>query len=203
MARDGVGACSTRAVAAEAGVALATVQYAFRRKEELLGAVCERVLAAEVEAVQRVPVSGDPGDTVRHALDAYWALVEADPAQHQVLYELTQHALRTPALAEVARTQYAAYRHAAAHVLSEVAARAGLRWRTPVDDLARWLATSLDGITLAWLVDGDSTAARRLLDRLAAELLAAAVPPGSATRERPGLPAAARRRHRPAGPVSP
>lgn len=186
MCRDGVASCSTRAVAAEAGVALATVQYAFRSKDELLRAVCERVLADEMAAVARVPVTGDPAAAVRGALAAYWALVEADPDQHQVLYELTQHALRTPGLVDVARAQYAAYRAAAAAVVEAVGTRTGTAWPGPVDDLARWVATALDGITLAWLVDRDGSAARRQLDLLADGILAragmatAAGPPESA-----------------------
>lgn len=171
MCRHGVTACSTRAVAAEAGVALATVQYAFRSKDELLRAVCERVLADEMAAVARVPATGDPSVAVRGALAAYWALVESDPDQHQVLYELTQHALRTPGLADVARAQYAAYRGAAAAVVEAVACRTGARWTGPAEDVARWVATALDGITLAWLVDRDGTAARRQLDLLADSVL--------------------------------
>lgn len=146
MARDGVGAATTRAITAEAGMAQSRFHYCFRSKAELLHEVVETMVRNQVTSVLGVVRSG--GD-VGSALRAYCQHLIEHPEQHQLSYELTQYALRTPGLAELAAQQYRAYLNGAAEVLAVVGSRAP----------ARLVVAVLEGVTLQWLVDRDDAAA--------------------------------------------
>lgn len=81
----------------------------------------------EVEAARDVFRPGqDFLAAAASGLRAYWALVESGPGPHRVLHELTQHALRTPAVGHVARDQYGRYRQVAAVLLPGLAASIGM-----------------------------------------------------------------------------
>ena len=59
MARDGVAKATTRAIAAEAGMALAAFHYSFRSKQELLENVLEAITSHTVDqALQALWVTG-------------------------------------------------------------------------------------------------------------------------------------------------
>ncbi len=192
LARDGLAAVTTRAVVAEAGMKLASFHYAYDSRAELLRDLVEGVVAGErdsargglLEAVVRRPVAPEapPRSDVDHAADvtavihaclrAYLELVAQEPGREQGMFELTQHALRDPALSGVARDQYAHYHELAAELLGLLGDQLGLEWDAPVADLARLLVGLTDGLTLAWLADRDDAATDRMA-RLAAQMLAA------------------------------
>ena len=166
IARDGVAAATTRAIAAEAGMPLASFHYAVPSRDELLSDVIELVVAGE-GTVTLGSLAADAPDlrsAVRATFAAYLELVRADPAHEQAMFELTQHALRTPALAGLPRQQYDSYRALAGQLLAAGAEQHGAEWTLPVDDLARLVIALTDGITLSWLADRDDAAAERLLD---------------------------------------
>lgn len=107
MTREGVAAGSTRAIAAELGVAQATVHYTFGTKEGLYRAVMEQLtqdLVAQVE--QAAPTDGGFEETVGALAAALWRTVREQPASHQLLTELMMSALRSPALREALETHY-------------------------------------------------------------------------------------------------
>jgi DNA-binding transcriptional regulator YbjK len=166
IARNGLAAATTRAIVAEAGMPLASFHYAVASRDELLSDVVELVVAGEGSAASGSfeVDSPDLRSTVRATFAAYLDLVRADPEREQAMFELTQHALRTPALAELPKQQYGSYRALASQLLIAGAERHGADWSIPVDDLARLVIALTDGITLAWLADRDDAAAERLLD---------------------------------------
>ncbi|ABL81607.1 MULTISPECIES: TetR family transcriptional regulator C-terminal domain-containing protein [unclassified Nocardioides] len=173
LARDGLAALSTRAIVAEAGMSLASFHYAYGSREELLGDIVASVVRGEREA-GLAGVLGDassPADAVRRAFAAYLDLVRVDPGREQGMFELTQHALRTPALARLATEQYQRYHEVAAELLDHVAERFDRRWDSPTADLARLVVALTDGLTLAWLADRDDAAAERLAARAADAVL--------------------------------
>ena len=57
-----------------------------------------------------------------------------------------------------------------------------LRWTMPTDELAHIVTSSLDGLTLSWLTDHDSDAARRHIAVLATTFAAMAAPADDAGR---------------------
>ncbi|GAA2089134.1 hypothetical protein GCM10009840_29510 [Pseudolysinimonas kribbensis] len=182
-ARDGLAAASTRAIVAEAGMPLASFHYAVPSRDELLRDVVGLVVAQEGDAAGAL--LGDAADVrgaLRDALGGYLALVRRDPGREQAMFELTQHALRTPGLHDLPAEQYARYHAVAAALLETGAARLGIRWAVPVADLARLVVGITDGATLAWLADRDDAAAERVLD-LAADALAVFAAPDTGSKE--------------------
>ncbi len=166
IARDGVHAATTRAIVAEAGMSLASFHYAVASRDELLRDVVDLVVAPQGEAAfgSLDLDAPDLWSAVRGVLGAFLDIVRADPSREQAMFELTQHALRTPALADFPRAQYDAYRTLAARLLEAGTARYGTTWDVPLDDLAALVVTLTDGMTLAWLATRDDAAADRILD---------------------------------------
>lgn len=168
---EGFAAATTRRVCAEAGAPLAAFHYCFASKQELLAELTDQAMRELEEAVAGGAVlRATVADSLRATLRGYWDTVEADPNREGVLMALTQHALADPALAGLARRQYEAYHRTARQTLTEIAAGCGVRWRLPVEQLARMTVVVTDGVTLAWLVDRDSTAALAVLDAFAEQL---------------------------------
>ncbi|CAN5126066.1 hypothetical protein BH11ACT3_BH11ACT3_10750 [soil metagenome] len=171
IARDGLAAATTRAIVAEAGMPLASFHYAVASRDELLRDVVELVVAEEgTAAAALLQHASSIREAVLLALRGYLDHVRSDPGHEQAMFELTQYALRTPALADLPAEQYARYRELAAGLLEIGAAAVGATWRIPVADLARLMVTLTDGITLAWLADRDDAAAERSIE-IAADTL--------------------------------
>ena len=175
---EGFAALTTRRVCAEAGAPLAAFHYCFASKQELLVELTEQTMRELAQTrAERVVVRDTVVDSLRATLHGYWDTVEADPNREAVLMALTQYALRDPELAGVARRQYEAYHRMAEDTLHEIAAGCAIRWTLPVATVARMLVVVTDGVTVAWLVDRDSTAARTALDAFADQLAAGLTPP--------------------------
>jgi AcrR family transcriptional regulator len=171
MARDGVAKTSTRAIATEADMPVGFFHYCFRSKQELFLHVIGTINDRNREAAKGVVEPHRTiADTVRASLRAYWQLVQDNPGEHQVTYELTQYALRSPDLADVARVQYEGYIEAATDFLEAAATACAVEWTVSVRILARYVHTVLDGVTLAWIVDRNSAEALAVLDEFAADL---------------------------------
>lgn len=178
VVRDGVHAATTRAITAEAGMPLASFHYAVASREELLRDVVELVVAGEGQAALGSLALDAPTlhGAIRGVLGSYLDLVRADPGREQAMFELTQHALRTPSLADLPAQQYVAYRGLVGELLEIAADRYGVAFDLPVPDLAALAVALTDGTTLAWLADRDDAAAERLLDAAADALVAHASP---------------------------
>lgn len=181
IARDGVSAATTRAIVAEADMSLASFHYAFASHDEMMRGVIEFVVGSQREAALGAIV---PGDDIRTLLGTslmtFLDQLVGDPRWELALLELAQYALRTPGLDDLVRQQWGAYRAVIEHVLVAGAAMAEVRWTMPVPDVARLVLIVTDGVTLAWLADRDTDAARRALEH-AADAFASLAEPLSAT----------------------
>ncbi|WP_214403790.1 TetR/AcrR family transcriptional regulator [Pseudonocardia lacus] len=177
IGEEGFAAATTRRVCAEAGAPLAAFHYCFASKAELLSELTAHAMA-ELETARAGGAVLRPTvvESLRATLRGYWDTVEADPNREAVLTALTQHALGDPSLAGVAQRQYEAYHRTARTTLTEIAEGCGIRWRPPVEQLARMVVVVTDGVTVAWLVDRDSTAALNVLDAFAEQLATLAAP---------------------------
>jgi AcrR family transcriptional regulator len=177
ITREGVAATTTRAIVAEAGMPLSAFHYCFRSKGELLAELTDSLVAKETAAAMATLRPGtDVHKALRKGLRAYWAQVEAAPAEHELTYELTQYARRTSGLEDLPRRQYEAYFDGARLVLRALSAASGTTWTAPLPVLARMLATILDGLTLGWLADRNSRQALAVLDQFALQLAGYARP---------------------------
>jgi AcrR family transcriptional regulator len=183
MARDGVPAASVRAIAAEAGVALASVHYAYASRSELLREAVRLVVAEERAAAYApttaLPEGDGPADLsglLGDALRAYLAHLRGNPGREQAMLELTHAALRTPELDGVAREQYLQYYSLVTELLTLAEAACAVRWSVPLDVLARMIVTFTDGLTMQWLAAPDESSIHRQIDLFVAALTASAAP---------------------------
>lgn len=177
MAREGVSAASTRRIAAEAGVAQATIHYVFGTKQELFRAVLEAASSNLVTAVQG-GLAPHPHWTedASVAARAAWDLAEDDAAAALLLVELTTYALRDPELRDLAVDLYDSYQRLAETAISTLLERSEYdETRIPLGDLAGLAVAGFNGIVLSFLVHGDRERSRRDLEHLVQALVAIAV----------------------------
>jgi AcrR family transcriptional regulator len=175
MAREGVAAGSTRAIAAELGVAQATVHYAFGTKEELYRAVMEQVTHDLTNQVTRaVPPDASFEDTVATLAEALWHTVLEQPAAHQLLTELSMFALRSPHLREALESHYREVLTVTTSLIDQAAERTGHQLDQPAEAIARFFLAGFDGLTMQHLALPDEEAERVSLRALVSAVLAMA-----------------------------
>jgi AcrR family transcriptional regulator len=152
LARDGVPSATTRSIAAEAKINLATVHYYFGGKDALLAEVLD-TLSNEVAEIVRgaIPTSGGVREALEHGLTAVWQLAQQTTGLQIAQYELTTAALRAGE-PERARQQYAAYHRVITALVEETLAASGEHIAVPVDALVAFLVAGMDGLILNALV---------------------------------------------------
>jgi AcrR family transcriptional regulator len=176
IARDGVYAATTRAIAKEAGLPQGMVHYWFSGKDELLEEVLGGTLRdIEASATTAIEPSADLAEDLRSRFLAALGVVRsADPGEQLSHYELTTWALRSPKTKDFARRQYEAYRVTAAATISTWLARMNTEFPGGNEALIRLVATLFDGVVLAWLADPEGTHPEEIF-RLASDLIVGAV----------------------------
>ncbi len=162
MTREGVAAGSTRAIAAELGVAQATVHYTFGTKEDLYRAVMDQITDELVAQVQRAaPEDADFEKTFSALAGALWGTMREPTSHHQLLSELTIFALRVPGLNEARQSHYQRVIEVTAQVIAETADRAGQRLAVPPETVARFFLSGFDGLTMQVLLSVPDLATER------------------------------------------
>ena len=180
--RDGIEAATVRAVAAQAGVSLGVVHYCFQDKDELLLAMAHDITRQNLDqGLMQVRPGGEPAQIVDQAIDALWAGISASPGAQLLSYELTTHSMRHPELRQVSVEQYTVSHAAARQFLDAVSAASQVEWALPIEQMARLVVMATDGITLAWLADGDDEAARAALHSFGAFLVSQSRPAPAGT----------------------
>lgn len=175
--REGIDGATVRAVAAEAGVSLGVVHYCFRDKDELLRAMAHTITERNLgRGVAEMPESAPARDVILGVLEHLWSNIRATPGPQLLTYELTTTSLRHPELKQVGVDQYVVSWASAEAFLEEVERVAGIVWRVPRHLVARSIIATIDGFSLAWLVDGDEDATYQGLRLFAEHLANLAVP---------------------------
>ncbi|MCS5496518.1 TetR family transcriptional regulator C-terminal domain-containing protein [Cnuibacter physcomitrellae] len=184
IAERGIAGATTRAITAEAGMALASFHYAFASRDELLTTLIADAVESETSALEVTTRDhASLEDVLVAGLSAYLDGLKADPHRERAMLELTQHAVRDPDTRALAVRQYERYRMLARRSLEAAADRTGSEWLVPVDELAAQLVALTDGLTLAWLVDEDEVRAEATI-RFAARSLASRARPERARPDR-------------------
>ena len=182
--RDGIEAATVRAVAAEAGVSLGVVHYCFQDKYELMRAMAHAITRQNSTAdLSGVPAGASADDVVQAFIEAFWQSVSSARGAQLLSYELTTASLRHQELRDVALEQYRGQWSAAEAVLEQIADVANVEWVQPVPEIARAVVAFVDGVSLAWLVDGDDDAARESMSRFGHFLSTRTAPVASASSE--------------------
>jgi AcrR family transcriptional regulator len=175
MTREGVAAGSTRAIAAELGVAQATVHYTFGTKEELYRAVMEQLTEGLVSQVERAaPTEGGFEESIVTLVEALWRTVLDQPESYQLLTELTMFALRTPHLSDALDNHFTGICAVTAKLIEQAADRTGHRLSRPTETTARFFLAAFDGMSMQHLSMPDEKAERACLKALVAAVLAMA-----------------------------
>ncbi|RPF34676.1 TetR/AcrR family transcriptional regulator [Streptomyces sp. TLI_185] len=175
MTREGVAAGSTRAIAAELGVAQATVHYTFGTKEELYRAVMEQLTEDLVAQVERAaPEDAGFEATVAALAAALWRTVSEQPTSYLLLNELSMFALRTPSLSEALRSHYGGIVDVTTKLVNEAAERTGHQLRQPAETLARFFLAGFDGLTMQHLSLPDKAGEHTALQALVSAVVALA-----------------------------
>jgi AcrR family transcriptional regulator len=182
MTREGVAAGSTRAIAAELGVAQATVHYTFGTKADLYRAVLESITADLLDGVQQaVRDARDLEEALRATADVFWDDLCVRPELNLLWFELVTFAARRPELREVVVKYQRDITTIAIGALEETARRTGLDYAVPPAELTRFLLAGLDGICMGLVLEGGDgvpdEAVRRTLDQLVAAAVDLAVRP--------------------------
>jgi AcrR family transcriptional regulator len=146
----GLAETTTRRIATEAEVRLATLHYHFESKEAVLLAVLDVLV---LEMTVKLGDKTSPLDTldtrIADVLRAAWAYVEQTRAKQIVQYELTLYALRTRDSEWLAARQYQAYVDAYATVLRSGFAAEPTEGQA--QELARLMLAGMDGLILQGL----------------------------------------------------
>ncbi|WP_328359705.1 TetR/AcrR family transcriptional regulator [Streptomyces sp. NBC_00445] len=175
MTREGVAAGSTRAIAAELGVAQATVHYTFGTKEDLYRAVMEQLthdLIAQVEGAAQADAGFE--ETVAAFAAALWQTVREQPTTHQLLTELSMFALRTPRLQETLEGHAREVTAVTTKLVTEAAERTGHRLAQPAEIIARFFLAGFDGLAEQHLSLPDDEAEHTCLQALVSAVVALA-----------------------------
>jgi AcrR family transcriptional regulator len=173
MTREGVAAGSTRAIAAELGVAQATVHYTFGTKEELYRAVMEQLARELITQVERAaPDDAGFEETLGAMAGALWRTVREQAGRYRLLMELTMFALRSPQLSEGLQSHDRGVIAVTARLIGEAADRTGQPLAQPAETLARFFLSGFDGLVLHHLSHPDEevemTCMRALLSAVVA-----------------------------------
>ena len=159
IAKEGVSAATTRRITQEAGLPHGAFHYWFSGKEELFEELIAEVIRELKEGVATAVSSteGGPGASLRDHLRAAFDVVRRDeqvePGRQIAMYELTALALRTPALRDMARRQYQAYRESASTMIAPWLAARDIEVPGGAETLGRLISVLFDGMVLAWLAD--------------------------------------------------
>jgi AcrR family transcriptional regulator len=175
MTREGIAAGSTRAIAAELGVAQATVHYTFGTKEDLYRAVMQQLTEDLVAQVERAaPADAGFEETIATLAVALWRTVLRQPASYQLLAELTMFALRSPGLIDALHNHQRQVTAVTSQLITEAAERTGHRLAHPAETIARFALAGFDGLTTRHLALPDEEAEQVCLQALVSSLLSLA-----------------------------
>ena len=173
MTREGVPTASTRAIAAELGVAQATVHYVFGSKEELYRAVIEHLTQDLVGYVRDLtPPSADFGATVAFLATRLWQTVRERPGIHQLLTELYVFALRSPQLRDAIEDHRRTVNEETTALIGEAARRANTELMRPPEEVARHFLAGFEGLTLQHMGLPDDDAEQASLRALVSSAVA-------------------------------
>lgn len=177
IGREGIGAASTRAVAAEAGMPTASFHYVFASYDAMVEQLVTEVLAAQTASVvEAVGAATTLRAFVAGALAGWLDRAAADPDSEIALHEIVGWSRSSPERHHLAVMVYEAYTASIASFVEAAEQRFDARWTVPAADVARFVLVLTDGVAARWLVDRDDDAARTALGLGADALLALVAP---------------------------
>ncbi|MFB9267967.1 TetR/AcrR family transcriptional regulator [Bradyrhizobium erythrophlei] len=167
LSKTGVIGTTTRKIAAEAGVRLATLHYHFDSKSALLVAVLEKLIEQIAERMHqdRVAEDADMDQCIEQLLRGSWRAIAQTKAIQIVHYELTLYALRE-GIQWLAERQYEAYLRLYRDRLAVANRGSNQLSAAACTALARFILAGIDGLILQELAKPSAERSRRGIDAL-------------------------------------
>ncbi len=163
----GLQATTTRLIAQEADVRLATLHYHFDSKDDVLLEVLDGLVGELMAVLQQAAGAHlTTEERIAEILRVSWAYVARTRANQIVQYELTLYALRSKDLAWLAKRQYDGYLAAYASQVRGSGNGQPQLSEAHADDLARLMLAGVDGLILQALSGSSDEALRQGLDAL-------------------------------------
>lgn len=164
--REGIWNTTTRKIAEEAGISLATIHYYFANKDELLVAVYEEMLSSIRHAsAEDFAAPGTLAERIEGVVDRTWEFSQKNMDGQLMQTELTVYALRN-GMRTLAARQGHEYLDIYVRVLksaSDVVDRTDL----DIEGLAQLLLAGVDGLLVAHTVEPDNARTARSFRSLA------------------------------------
>ncbi|MFY7070454.1 TetR/AcrR family transcriptional regulator [Nocardiopsis changdeensis] len=177
MRREGAAAGSTRAVAAELGVAQMTVHYVFGSKAEFTRAVFEelgRRIVDQVRPFAEHAAGGGFAGSLAHTVRVLWRVSTEDRGVAILWDELSVQALRDPVLREAYGEHAMDMLRVTTELLTTLAERNGTALAAPAPVVARFFLAAFEGLLSQHLAAPDEAAEQRCLEQVIAATVALA-----------------------------
>ena len=167
IAKEGVHGATTRKIAAEAGINLATLHYQFESKETILLSVLGHLTARYRQELDITFSKPEPlRDRIDHLLTFIWGEVQRAPEEQLTLYDLTLYALTTAGSEWLGKKKYEEllllYRDALASSTEITTGSLDI----DLDALANFIFTGFVGTVLQWLATANTPRARQQIQNL-------------------------------------
>lgn len=168
IAREGVTAATTRAVAAEAQMPLASFHYVFDSQMELMRELIHVFAEEEAHALGEIALdpAEDPSGAVESFLNGYLDHVIDKAGSQLAVFELAHYALRTPGLEPLAATRVEAARAMVVTVINKFEEAYG-PLQADVEALAQLTVVIGDGLATTLLCERDEARARAVVSLIA------------------------------------
>lgn len=174
-ADQGIEHVNLRAAAHSAGIAWEAAHEVFDDHTDLLQAMSTSVTTKNISPeTLNLDAEGPIGEVLEDVALQVWKALSARRDYQLISYEIALIALRRTVLRPLVTAQYDKARAFALSILIPFAEHQGITWARPVDEIARYTATFLDGVSMAWVVDRDDAAAAEQV-RMMAQYLSSLV----------------------------
>ena len=166
LAENGVLGATTRKIATESGVQLATLHYHFESKSAILLAVLQSLIDEMTLSVRgQVRSSADLDECIDQVLRAAWRVLMQTRALQVVHYELTLYAFREGAN-WLAERQYDAYVQLYLDYLRSIPESESSLSLDDCRAIARFMLAGIDGLLLQELAKPNRTRSKRGIEAL-------------------------------------
>ncbi|MFD1624134.1 TetR/AcrR family transcriptional regulator [Azospirillum griseum] len=167
IAKNGVHGATTRKIAAEAGINLATLHYQFENKEAILLSVLGHLASKYRQNLEQTFARPEPlRDRIERLLTYIWGEVQKNPHEQLTLFDLTLYALTTPGSEWMGKKKYDEYLVLYRDALASSSEITAGSLEIDVDALTNFIFTGFIGLVLQWLATANTPRARQQLQTL-------------------------------------
>lgn len=180
LGKHGYAATSVQRIADEAGVSKRMVHYYYPSREQLFEEVVRRVGDRLIDQVEEA-ISGlkEPEAIISAGFGRLWEGITADPELQIAYFGLVAESVTDPALKRTTSYVNDRYRRLIARLVAEGGER-GHTLRVDEQSLTVLVIASIQGLTLAFLEQGETPALREAIENFKRWLLMASAPPPAA-----------------------